>query len=85
MITRPCLFSGLYLDKKGFRSARSGKKVTWVDKFGNNHDLDYVLEKDGSETKIGTQLILSKTIMKVMSQIQFLGMKSKFVTIMGIK
>lgn len=44
----------LYLDKKGPRYARSGKKVTWVDKLGNNHDLDYVLEKDGSETKIGT-------------------------------
>lgn len=44
----------LYLDKKCFRTARAGKKVTWEDKFGNGHDLDYVLEKGGSENSIGT-------------------------------
>lgn len=44
----------LYLDKKGYRPARSGKKVAWVDKFKNEHDLDYVFEKGGSENKIGT-------------------------------
>ncbi|VVB85210.1 Uncharacterised protein [uncultured archaeon] len=32
----------LYLDKKGKRPARSGKKVTWTDKFGNKHDLGIV-------------------------------------------
>lgn len=45
--------NNLYLDKKGRRTARSGKKVTWADKFGNKHDLDYVLEKDGSDNRIG--------------------------------
>jgi len=43
----------LYLDKRGERKARSGKKVTWTDNFGNTHDLDYVLEKDGTDEHIG--------------------------------
>ncbi len=45
---------GLYLDKKGQRPARTGKKLRWVDSFGNGHDLDYVLERGGTPTKIGT-------------------------------
>lgn len=44
----------LYLDKKGVRKARPGKKVTWIDSNGNKHDLDFVLERGGTETKIGT-------------------------------
>jgi hypothetical protein len=43
----------LYLDKKGERKARSGKKVSWTDAKGNKHDLDYVLERGGTEHKIG--------------------------------
>ena len=35
----------LYLDhQKKPRKARKGKKVAWEDKYGNIHDLDYVLE-----------------------------------------
>lgn len=45
--------SGLFLDKKGERSARSGKKLTWEDKQGNSHDLDFVIERGGSNDKIG--------------------------------
>ncbi|HUE15724.1 MAG TPA: hypothetical protein VMR25_16265 [Planctomycetaceae bacterium] len=30
---------GLYLDRKGLRKARKGKKVKWLDKYGNTHDL----------------------------------------------
>jgi len=46
--------NNLYLDIKRPRKARGGaKKVTWVDKFGNKHDLDFVLEKNGTESKIG--------------------------------
>jgi hypothetical protein len=45
---------GLYLDKQGARSARPGKKVKWLDGYGNSHDLDYVLERGGSVQKIGT-------------------------------
>ena len=44
----------LYLDKKGERNARSGKKVSWTDANGNKHDLDFVLERGGTENKIGT-------------------------------
>ena len=41
----------LYLDWKHSRKARNNKKkVTWQDYLGNNHDLDYVLEKGGSES-----------------------------------
>ncbi|MGL4422305.1 MAG: DNA methylase, partial [Gemmataceae bacterium] len=39
---------------KGPRPARSGKKLRWVDSYGNEHDLDYVLERGGTEDKIGT-------------------------------
>ena len=45
---------GLYLDRIGPRPARSGKKLTWVDQHGNKHDLDYVLERGGSATAIGS-------------------------------
>lgn len=45
---------GLYLDKKGPRPAREGNKVSWIDLNGNKHDLDFVLERGGTETKRGT-------------------------------
>lgn len=52
-----CNERGLYLDKKGTRgAARSGKKVTWEDKFGNNHDLDFVIEKGGTAQQKGKPL-----------------------------
>lgn len=44
----------LYLDKKGIRNARGNKrKVTWIDNYGNTHDLDFVIEWDGTEHQIG--------------------------------
>lgn len=43
----------LYLDTQGVRPARTGKKVSWVDSFENTHDLDFVLERNGSKYKIG--------------------------------
>ena len=43
----------LYFDYKHLRSARGGKKVTWKDSKGNDHDLDYVFEKGGSENVRG--------------------------------
>jgi hypothetical protein len=47
----------LYLDKKGNRgAARTGKKVSWLDKYGNSHDLDFVIEKNGSTTTRGRPL-----------------------------
>ena len=45
---------GLYLDYKHARTARNGnKKVAWTDRYGNTHDLDYVLEEGGSEDTQG--------------------------------
>ncbi len=43
----------LFLDKKGKRKVRKGLKVSWVDGYGNSHDLDFVLERNGSANKIG--------------------------------
>ncbi|HWQ88591.1 MAG TPA: hypothetical protein VN374_01290, partial [Desulfitobacteriaceae bacterium] len=49
--------NGCYVDKAGNRGgARSGKKVTWTDRYGNSHDLDFVLEKDGTGDKQGRPL-----------------------------
>lgn len=49
-----CLEHGLYLDYQGKkRSARRGKKITWLDHFGNSHDLDYVIERNGTDELIG--------------------------------
>lgn len=49
--TRKCL----YLDyQKNPRKARKGKKVTWEDPYGNVHDLDYVLERYGTDESTGT-------------------------------
>lgn len=45
----------LYLDHQARpRRSRKGKRVTWTDPYGNLHDLDYVLERDGSEEATGT-------------------------------
>lgn len=43
----------LFLDKKGYREARSGKKVSWTDNKSNKHDLDFVLERGGTKIKTG--------------------------------
>ncbi len=49
-----CAERKLYLDKHGKRGrARPGKKVTWQDKYGNLHDLDFVIERDGSLDQLG--------------------------------
>lgn len=43
----------LYLDKKGERKGRKGKKVSWVDSNNNKHDLDFVLERGGTHEVVG--------------------------------
>lgn len=49
-----CESRGLYLDTPGVRvPARKGKKVTWVDKFGNSHDFDFVVERGGTDEIVG--------------------------------
>ena len=46
---------GFYFDKKGSRSGVRGskRKVTWVDAQGNEHDLDYVFERNGTKQQRG--------------------------------
>ena len=52
-----CSSRSLYLDKSGIRgAARDGKKVSWLDKYGNSHDLDFVIEKGGSASVRGRPL-----------------------------
>jgi hypothetical protein len=48
---------GFYLDFKRSRRARGGQnKVTWQDGYGNKHDLDYVLERGGTEDALGVPI-----------------------------
>jgi hypothetical protein len=57
LLQRYCDEKGYYLDKKGKRApARAGAKVSWLDGFGNSHDLDFVIEKGGSTEVIGKPL-----------------------------
>lgn len=43
----------LYLDKKGKRICRPGAKLAWTDLYKNTHDLDFVLERGGTDTSQG--------------------------------
>ncbi|MEZ4662856.1 MAG: hypothetical protein R2911_35355 [Caldilineaceae bacterium] len=50
LLTDFCAAHDLYLDFQGRkRSIRRGRKVTWIDGYGNKHDLDYVIEKNGRD------------------------------------
>ena len=46
--------NNLYFDTYGERTARPSKKLTWTDVNGSKHDLDFVLEKGGTDEIIGT-------------------------------
>lgn len=47
------LKNNLYLDIKGKRITRKGTKLTWNDINNNKHDLDFVMEKGGSDHSQG--------------------------------
>ncbi len=48
-------YKHLYLDKKGPRPLRGkSRKVSWVDKNGNTHDLDIVIERGGTPHSKGS-------------------------------
>lgn len=55
-IKKLCEKYNVYFDAIGTRKARSSKKITWTDINGSQHDLDYVIERNGSETKIGSPI-----------------------------
>lgn len=48
-----CKKYNVYLDTFGPRPARSTLKVTWDDINGSQHDLDYVIERNGTDDNIG--------------------------------
>lgn len=50
-----CSRYGFYCDRRGPRPKVRGtsRKVTWTDKYGNKHDLDYVIEMGGSDDHRG--------------------------------
>ena len=52
-ITELCKKYNVYFDTIGLRPARSTKKITWHDINGSKHDLDYVIERNGTPDKIG--------------------------------
>ena len=52
---------GLYLDHRGKRPCRRGVKCTWLDKSGNKHDLDYVLELGGTPAHVGAPVAFIET------------------------
>lgn len=55
-ISKLCRKHKLYLDTVGLRPARTTKKISWIDINGSSHDLDYVIERNGTSNKIGTPI-----------------------------
>ena len=54
-----CYERQMYLDVVGkVRAARRGKKVSWNDAYGNKHDLDFVIERGGTNEVLGTPAAL---------------------------
>ncbi len=54
--------NNLYLDKKGPRKVRKDQVlVRWKDSKGNNHNMDYVLERGGTDSIIGTPVAFIET------------------------
>src|ERR1051325_9331170 len=51
----------LFLDKKGERLIRKGKKVSWKDIKDNIHDLDFVLERNGTNESLGIPVAFIET------------------------
>jgi hypothetical protein len=51
----------LFLDKKGVRLTRKGKKLSWTDGKENIHDLDFVLERGGSNKTVGIPVAFIET------------------------
>lgn len=52
-----CERRSLYIDCQRSRpGVRAGKKATWEDRYGNKHDLDFVVEKNGSSNVRGRPL-----------------------------
>ncbi|WP_038248137.1 hypothetical protein [Ghiorsea bivora] len=58
-LSQICTQRQLYLDVVGKeRTARRGKKVSWHDNYGNKHDLDFVIERGGSDAVLGVPVAI---------------------------
>lgn len=59
-----CASHELYLDtaRRRPRPARPASTVTWIDDLGNKHDLDFVIERGGSEDEIGIPAAFIETV-----------------------
>lgn len=55
------LAHGFYLDYQKKRACRISKKVSWQDRYGNFHDLDYLLERGGDENTRGLPVAFIET------------------------
>lgn len=55
-ISRLCNKYNVYFDTIGPRPARRTNKISWTDINGSKHDLDYVIERDGTPDKIGVPI-----------------------------
>jgi len=51
----------LFLDKEGIRLTRKGKKISWTDTRENVHDLDFVLERGGTNEVLGVPVAFIET------------------------
>lgn len=51
----------LFLDKKGIRLTRKRKKLSWTDGKENVHDLDFVLERGGTNETLGVPVAFIET------------------------
>ncbi len=60
-----CNDNGLYLDKNGIRIGRKGKKLSWSDNYGNKHDLDFVIEKGGTNEALGVPVAFIESAWRV--------------------
>jgi hypothetical protein len=53
---------GLYLDRRGARRARGRRRrVLWTDMHGNDHALDLVLERGGTDERVGDPVAFVET------------------------
>ena len=55
-IRQLCNKYNVYFDYIGSRPARRTKKISWTDINGSKHDLDYVIERNGTPEKIGVPI-----------------------------
>ncbi len=48
-----CSKKSLYVNKKEKRHLRGNRDSSWLDNYQNSHDLDFIIEKNGSDTAHG--------------------------------